>query len=150
MKALVVCEPMASALIFGGKVIENRRRSLGHVGPVLIVAGLSLDWFTPEICAWTHERWPECPANPVGALHAFKARLGRAIGIGYMHGPKDHGFSSAELQWKTGPVCHPFVDPRPITPFKVRGMQGVFTVPAAAIPPDAHAAFDELVQLHGR
>lgn len=150
MKVLTVCEPMASALIFGGKPIENRRRPIGHVGPLLIHAGLSLDWFTPEICAWAHDRWPACPASPVRAMHEFKSGLGSVIGLLYIHAPKAMELlTPAERRWATGPVCLPVSEPRTLPRFKVRGNRGVFELPGRDVPDAVHAAVDDLFQIAG-
>jgi hypothetical protein len=44
MRVLTVKQPWAAAIIFGGKTVENRTRSLGpYTGPVAIHAGLQFD-----------------------------------------------------------------------------------------------------------
>ena len=146
MRALTVCEPFASALIFGGKNIENRQRDLRYRGPLLIHAGLSLRWFTPENCEWVNKRWSGCPANPIAAMHLFKHRLGKVIGVLYMDAPVSLEDSQKSLwrEWATGPVCHPCLLPHPVTPFTYRGNQGVFTIPSAHLPADVIAAADDI------
>jgi hypothetical protein len=153
MKCLTVCEPMGSAIIFGGKRIENRKRSLGYVGPVLIQAGLNLAWFTPEICQWAHERWAECPASPVLAMHAMKARMGKVIGIVWMGGAfrweQGTPWTGAPggFRWATGPWCHPAYGARALPTVKVRGQRGLFDIPGADLPAEYHAAADDLRQI---
>lgn len=143
MKCLVVCEPFASALIFGAKDPENRSRRLPLFGPTLILAGKSLDWFTGDLCRWTHERWPACPPSAILALHAFKHRMGKIIGAvdfgePYDFDPRAEG-ATLPTPWATGPACHPALDRCAFTkPFNWRGQQGVFTVPAAQIPDECH------------
>lgn len=154
MKCLTVCEPFASALIYGGKPIENRKRPLGHVGPLLIHAGKSLAWFEPETVAWLHERWPDCPSNPIAAMHKFKANMGKVIGMvwagrgcwfnaGHMPG----WWTDRHAEWGTGPYCIPCMGPTRVAPFDVRGQQGVFVVPALQLTDSVIQAADDLMQL---
>lgn len=135
MKCLTVCEPFASAIVFGGKCIENRQRTIGHVGPLLIHAGKSLDWFSPEGIAWLHDRWDGCPANPVRAMHEFKPRMGKVIGMVYACAPANpDNLTELQRPWFTGPVGIPVLGASAIQiPFGVRGQQGVFTVPASEL-----------------
>lgn len=140
---------MGSALIFGGKDVENRRRPTSLWGPTIIQAGKSLEWFTPEICAWTHERWPECPEQHVRAMHEFNARRGMAIGVVYFDRGWDHERQApparfARSRWITGRYCYPILEARPITPFRLRGQQGPYTVPAAECPQEVLDIADEM------
>lgn len=149
MMALTVCEPFASALIFGGKDWENRRKSIHYTGPLIIHAGLSLDWFAEA--PWVHKRWSGCPASPLLALHEFKRRMGYAIGIVWVGAPRLPGIDSLLSplpMWATGPVCIPVSHPMPFDrPFKLRGQRGRFIVPAADLPDEVIAKADDLHHL---
>ena len=48
MKALTVCQPYASMIVSGQKLIENRTWRTWYSGPLIIHAGKSLAWFTDE------------------------------------------------------------------------------------------------------
>jgi hypothetical protein len=157
VKALTVCEPMASALIFGGKDVENRQRLIGLRGVVIIQAGKSLSWYQPDICDWTHRRWKDCPANHVGAMHKFQRRHGMAIGLCYfgdpfkirVDGPKGLPVVQPHSRWATGPVCYPVLGEIEIEPFPLCGSRGVFTVPAADIPAAVLEAAEQLEERVG-
>lgn len=145
MYALTVCEPFASALIYGGKLIENRRRPIGMTGPLLIHAGKSLDWFAPEHTEWLHARWPDCPASPVAAMHKFKRNMGKVIGMLWAGRPLSRDvLSPQQFRWGTGPVCIPCSFPAPVTPFNLRGQQGIFIVPAASLTQEIHDKADDI------
>jgi hypothetical protein len=49
--ALTVRQPWASAIILGGKTPENRPRRMAYLGPLLIHAGMRVDWDAPDF-AW--------------------------------------------------------------------------------------------------
>lgn len=151
MRCITVCEPFASALIYGGKDPENRKRALPIVGVTLIHAGKSTDWMTGPLCQWVHERWTLCPSSPLMALYKFRPRMGMVIGAvdfgsAYEFEQQDPG-AVRRTPWETGPACHPVVDRVAFAkPFPVRGMQGAFTVPAANIPILAMAEIEELAE----
>ena len=46
--ALTVRQPWASAIIYGGKDVENRTWQTGHRGRLLIHAGKAVDWNAPD------------------------------------------------------------------------------------------------------
>lgn len=152
MKAITVCEPMGSAIMFGGKPIENRKRRLPIQGAVMIHAGLSLSWFTAEVCGWLHERWPGCPSNHILAMHKFQHRLGKVIGVAYFDGgyafdqgdPRPAWFTRDHGRWATGPYCHRIRGVIPVKPFKATGRQGPFTIPGLSLPADVIAAAEQL------
>lgn len=148
MKCLTICEPFASAIVFGGKDIENRRSRIPAAGPCIIHAGKSLAWYEPETCAWLHERWPECPEIPIRAMHRFQVRHGRAIGVAWFGEPfKFNAEAPPESIWATGPWCLPVLGVIPIEkPFALRGQQGVFHIPSASLPAEVHAAVDALAE----
>jgi len=50
--ALTVRQPWASAIIYGGKDVENRVWQTGYRGRLLIHAGKAVDWDAPDH-AWT-------------------------------------------------------------------------------------------------
>lgn len=151
MKALTVCEPFASALIFGGKSIENRSKPIYHVGPLLIHAGKSIEWCLPPCCQWVHERWPGCPANYVTAMDQFKGRMGHVIGLVYVRKSKpleDPTLTPDERKWATGPECIPCSLAVALKkPFPWRGQQGVFQIPAAALPEEVITAADDMLHI---
>lgn len=60
MKALTICQPYAHLIIHGApmpdgrrafKLVENRKWSTRHRGPMFIHAGMSRDWLTPVVHA---------------------------------------------------------------------------------------------------
>lgn len=150
MRALTVCEPFASALIFGGKDIENRTRPIAVHGPTIIQAGKSLEWYTNELCEWLNARWPECPANPTAAMHKFQTNHGKAIGVlwfgdGFDFGSREQKDRVRWHRWATGPWCIPVLGtPIPVKPFPLRGQQGPYIVPASQLPADVIAAAEKL------
>ena len=159
MKCITVCEPFASALLFGGKDVENRKHRLGISGITLIHAGQSLDWFTPQALGYLHERWPACPFYLLQALHLFRPRMGKIIGAVEFGEPYDFDPSKPTgpefdpaSRWATGPVCHPVLDREPFAePFPWRGYQGAYIVPASAIPEPAMAAIERVeARAHAR
>ncbi len=58
MRALTVCDPWATALIFGPKRIENRPVRFNHRGRLCICVGKSRSWFTETTCALLAQWWP--------------------------------------------------------------------------------------------
>jgi hypothetical protein len=56
--ALTVIQPWTSAIMLGGKDIENRSRHTSHRGPLLIHAGCAVDWLAPD------HAWTELPESP--------------------------------------------------------------------------------------
>jgi hypothetical protein len=152
MKAFTVCEPMGSALIFGGKSIENRRSRQRYTGPILIQAGLSLRWFT--FSGWVNARWPGCPESPVLAMDALKHRLGKVIGVvwfdgqgAFEHKPHPSGQPWGATRhhpnpWVTGRWCHPIRHPIAVEPFPAKGMPGLFEIPNTTLPEEVHRAAD--------
>jgi hypothetical protein len=153
MRALTVCEPFASALIFGGKDIENRQQRIAVHGPTIIQAGKSLDWYTDELCDWVHTRWNECPWNRVTAMHKFGQNHGKAIGVLWFGEGGDLEYAKRmgwDLKWATGPFCLPVCGRAiAIKPFPLRGQQGPFTVPWESLPEDAQAAVNKLTEEFG-
>lgn len=150
MKACTVCEPMGSALVFGGKDIENRRRFIGLRGVTIIHAGLSLRWF--EASAWVHERWKGCPASPVLAMDRFKPRMGKAIGLVFFGDPFEIPPADGEKadrrcmsKWATGPVCYPVLARAEFSdPFPLRGNRGVWVADRRRITDEAWKLADQV------
>ena len=54
MKGLTICEPWASAILFGHKRAENRKWSTNYRGPLAIHAGKSRKWLDAE----DPDEWP--------------------------------------------------------------------------------------------
>jgi hypothetical protein len=153
MRVITVCEPMASAIDIGGKDVENRRSRIPLYGPTIIHAGLGLSWFTQENCDWLHERWPQFPRNRCRAMDILNPRRGLALCVAYFGEPWEFGSPrpGPVSRWATGPWCFPVLGVVSIkNPFRVRGQQGVFTVPAASLPNEVIVAADELTEKFGR
>ncbi len=138
MRALTVCQPWAWAIVHGSKDIENRTWHTHFRGTLLIHAGKSRDWFTPDaiegIEMLDHRRVsPNMPGMAYGAL------IGRCRLIDCI--PADVAVRRG-YRYVSGPWCFVLADrvalPRPI-PYV--GRQGFFDVPDALIDtPPAKAA----------
>lgn len=130
MKALTVCQPWAWAIAEGLKRVENRTWPTSHRGWLLIHAGRSRDWFTPETVAALAEASGRASIPSASSMHygAFVAvaRLARCDRL--MDSPeRDHRFAE-------GPWCWLFEDvSRCSWPVPCRGAQGLWEVPPGIV-----------------
>jgi len=128
MKCLTVCQPFATALVYGCKDVENRTRKLGHVGPVLIHAGLSRKWLNQIKADDQLSRrlsWLMGIAGSAVTDETFGCVLG-VVDMMKPCSPEDLG----DNNWASGPVCHPTCNAMVFTqPFAWRGALHLFEVP---------------------
>lgn len=131
MRALTLCEPYASAVVFGPKRIENRPVRFKHRGPLAIHAGRSRSWFSLEAISLLHREWPGFPASDVAALNYLHPRMGKVIGVVdvvdcYV---ARAGADPCRSVFEFGPYCMLFQRPRALRwPFWLRGQQGLMHV----------------------
>lgn len=150
VKALSLHQPWASAIALGTKRIETRHWSTNYRGPLLIHAAKtreSLDEDDPEedlrfICAPTRRPiagmpgWPDS-LMPLGALVAI-ARLSACVPAIHPHPDYQRLLTERELSlgfFAPGRYGWVLADVRPLpAPIPWKGAQGVFEVPAEALP----------------
>lgn len=130
MKVLSIRQPYAWLIFNGGKSIENRSWATNYTGPLLIHAGKALypdaerirEWWNTLAATSMNGSCPRMPALdelPKGAI-AGKADL---VACRWMNCETAH-----RIPWATGPCCWYLRDKRPLPPFPVRGMQGLFSL----------------------
>jgi hypothetical protein len=125
---LTVQQPYASAIMVGGKDIENRTRTTSYRGPILIHTSKSTERLmgNEHVDPWMLERWPAARTYP------FDNYLGRVIGIATLwdavDGPEGLG------PWAEGPVCYRLRARFLLPPFPLQGMPGIFSIDLDAVP----------------
>jgi hypothetical protein len=112
MKALTICQPYATMIVRGEKVIENRTWFTNHRGSIYIHAGKSRSWLTD-----TH-----VSGNmPFGAVVAI-ADLYDCVKLenlpAHLVGDRN----------ANGPYCWLLRNVTPIGPWPYRGAQGLFDI----------------------
>lgn len=136
LKCLTVCEPWASAIIFGSKRHENRTWTTSHRGPLLVHAGMNRSWLGAMHDPRTRRLFEDC-----GRMLAREEHFGKIIGlveITAVDRPED-----VDSPFATGPYCWRVEKPRAFrTPIRMRGQQGLFDVTVDA---DLRAAIDNAV-----
>jgi len=139
MKCLTVCQPFATALVYGVKDVENRPRKIGYVGPVLIHVGLSRKWLNQIKADDQLSRrlsWLMGIAGSAVTDETFGCVLG-VVDLMKPCPPEDLG----DNNWASGPVCHPCCNAMVFTrPFPWRGALHLFEVPDD--DPDLMAAME--------
>lgn len=116
MKAISIRQPWAWAIIFGGKIIENRTWATRYRGPLLIHAGKSMTGSDYErVRSYLAE-------DGIKAPQRRELPLGGIIGmVELVDCVEDH-----ESPWFDGPVGWIFQNPRPL-PFRAcKGRLGLF------------------------
>lgn len=122
MKALTVCQPHASALMFGPKRYENRTWSTSYRGPVLIHAGKNRKWMTYNAREFYAER--------DFAYRETELPFGAMLGVMWLEScptlervPVSRRFPDCA----EGPCCWHMVDPLPFPEtIPAVGKQGLF------------------------
>ena len=142
MKCLTVCEPFASAFMFGPKAWENRTVPTSHRGWLLVHAGKSLKWMDsyPEV----RRLWPSAPD-----LKTLHGRMGLMLGVVEIAAclrAIDVPPEPVSNEWASGPWCwgrsrRRYAFPEP---FVWRGMQGLFDVDITKMPESAIEVVREL------
>ena len=145
MRALTVRQPWATAIMWGGKDVENRPRRTLHRGPLLIHAGLAHpDWaeyldvraLSGQVFGWLDTRrhsaaeverarfWPE----HTGALGVI---LGVASVVGCHHASEDHGGQGNCSRWAWDGRWHwQLAAVRPFSrPVPCKGRLGLWRLP---------------------
>ena len=138
VKCLTICEPHASAFMFGPKSWENRTVPTSHRGWMLVHAGKSLKWMDdyPEV----RRLWPEAPD-----LKTLHGRMGLMLGVveirACAQGPgiPEHFEGGAWVRrepgsWAWGRSERRFAFPEP---FPWRGFQGLYDVEVTQLPEGA-------------
>jgi hypothetical protein len=137
MKALSVQEPWATAIIWGGKNIENRTRRLPYRGPLAIHATKPPNTMKLMVDAEAVARISHLPFSMI--MDRAKAGIGHLIGTVELIGmidetekgqfgksPPGIGLSSP---WFSGPVGYMLRFPEPCEPVPCKGQLGLFEVP---------------------
>jgi len=130
LKCLSVNQPYASAIIAGGKDIENRTWAASYRGPLLIHASANVARLRDDVLGWVRERCPGCPAD------AADFTLGKVIGIVTLDNCVDIA-SRALSRWAEGPVRWLVSRPVALPAFPARGKPGLFEVDEREIPGEA-------------
>jgi hypothetical protein len=124
MRAITLWQPWAWAVIYAGKDVENRPRSLGYTGEIAIHAGLKLD------DAWAADRILTITGHALINRDLWPSR-GCIIGVVDIVLWRRSIEKEPSSPWEFGPWCALLRNPRPIAcPVPVRGYQGTWTVPA--------------------
>ena len=118
MKAIVIKQPFASAIILGKKTVENRTWPTKYRGPLAIVAGrskeyLKLDWSDdlPGI---------EVPNLPRGFI----------IGTVELVDCVEFGKAHASDPWACGPWCFLLTNAKQLSkPIPIVGKLGIYPLP---------------------
>jgi hypothetical protein len=121
VKCLSVRPPWAWALVFGGKTVENRTARTAHRGPLLIHAAKTVEVL---------DRWPTGDLVPFAAYERAGHVLGLVDVVGCVRFARV--MVAQELRsdpWAQGPWCWRVARPRPVEPFRWRGLPGLFDVP---------------------
>jgi prepilin-type processing-associated H-X9-DG protein len=126
MKCISICQPYASAIIFGPKRVENRTWTTRHRGRLLIHAGKSNAWWADGSRA-VRELWPDY------GVERFEHELRGCI-IGFVeliHCTQWSPANAARLgPWAFGPWCWELANPVMFgTAIPYRGSMGLFDVP---------------------
>lgn len=126
MKAITVCEPYASAIIFGPKRVENRGSRWHFRGRLLIHAGKSRKYMG-TLNAMELDAWPEYDES--------KLVFGAILGSVEVYDCVVLRRQMSDDPWAFGPWClllrAPIAFPKPI-PY--RGALGLFDVPDSILP----------------
>lgn len=127
MKCLTVCQPFATALVYGVKCVENRARKIGHEGPVLILAGRSRRFMGLLEDGEQGARLRYLMGITSAAI--TDERFGQVIGVVDLMKPCEV-LDMGDDPWATGPVCHPTCNAMVFTqPFDWRGALHLVEVP---------------------
>lgn len=130
MKAITVCEPYASAIIFGPKRVENRQNPWRFRGRLLIHAGKSRK-FMKSMTPQQHQDW----SRNWRGLAQNKFQPGMIIGCIEIYGCIAFGGPAMTDDlwrdpWACGPYCLLLRAPEPLPkPIPYRGALGLFDVP---------------------
>lgn len=126
MKAMTVCEPYASAIIFGPKRVENRPQRWSFRGRLLIHAGKSRK-FMGTLNAAELDSWPEYDES--------KLVFGAIIGSIEVYDCVELRRASSDDPWASGPFCLLLRAPIAFRkPIPYRGMLGLFDVKVPNAP----------------
>jgi hypothetical protein len=80
MKALTVRQPWCSAITYGDKRVENRSKPIAHRGPLMLHAGLSVDWDADKEAWVAAGLTPYAPGAQRGAWRA-SLPLGAVVAV---------------------------------------------------------------------
>jgi ASCH domain len=105
IRCLTVWQPYASAIIFGGKDVENRVWGTRYRGCLLIHAGMGVDWKAPAM-AWTAAGLTPPPAGRLDR-RAWLASLPRGRIIGTVVVSQCHHESAEEPRLSCSPWALP-------------------------------------------
>lgn len=139
MKALTICQPYAHLIATGEKWVENRTWQTSHRGSLVIHAGKSRKWLTPD--SW--ENPDRCCGILVsemafGAFIAFCDLVACVSPASVRNRERDAMYALEEIgigvdefldhEHTVGPYCFVLKNVRKFDPVPCRGMQGLWTV----------------------
>lgn len=130
MKALSICEPFASAILDGHKLVENRTVRFSYRGLMLVhttkrkEAWMDLAYGNPEIAKFLRK--------PEDLIHGC---LRGVVELYSCEGPLvAKQVLPAQSHWITGPVCLLLRNPKPFPdPIPFLGHQFLFDVPNVVV-----------------
>jgi hypothetical protein len=132
MKCLTVCQPFASAIVYGAKDFENRNWSTNYRGPMLVHAGMNKSFM--------HVLKSPRNVELFQSVYMRDLPFGEIIGmveIVSVHNLEDEFIDSP---WATGPFCWKVAKPMVFRkPVPLRGLLGLFEAPES---PELLAAID--------
>lgn len=130
MKCVTICQPWAWCILRAGKRVENRTWPTAHRGPVLIHAGLSLEWLGTA----GRELGERGMREPARRDMVFGAIVGTARIVACCERLDALDRFPDQRLWISGPYCWVLEDVREFArPIRYRGAQGLFEVPDSVI-----------------
>jgi hypothetical protein len=134
MKALTICQPYAHLIVQGRKTCENRTWPTNYRGPMLIHAGKNRSFLDDDGAGFDFGYSIRIDAMAFGAVVAI-ADLVACINVQSKLLPEWVAKMTEEQQQHVfGPWCWILANVKPIEPSEWRGAQGLFDIPADAIP----------------